>query len=42
MVCRYVSLASWCLQWCCIHVCNSGCVGRRLNEVRYLMYRVCS
>jgi hypothetical protein len=36
MVCRYVSVVSWCLQWCCIHVCNSVCVGRRLTEVTIL------
>ena len=39
-VCRYVSVASRCLQWCRIHAYNSVCVGRRLTEVHCVWFIV--
>jgi len=42
MVCRRVSIVTWCHWWRHIHVCSSGCVGRRLTEIHCVWCVVCA
>ena len=41
MVCLYVSVASWCLERCGIHACNSESLVRRLTDVHCFLCIVC-